>query len=482
MVQAFKEKLGEETLLVRRIADLIDWSAVDLGCLEESAHQGPRQKLLGWQIIVGLVARCLHVQGGLEQVIRRYFGVSISSSALSQRRQKMQSEPFLTVMGHALKPMAELERHPSSFFGGYRLVGIDGSQFNLVNTAEINAEVRKTRTRRGDAAFAKLSMSTLVELGTHAPLAVAMEGGSLRESALSAQLWEALPPRSLLILDRLYGQAPFLQKLQRELPVKEGHFLVRVQERLKMKVCQTFEDGSAQVEITLKEAGKERDEDSLPAEKDSEPQLRKRGRPTSKSPSTISKLKVREVRGKIFSRSRQEWIDIRLWTSLSEQEAKAAELLKLYAKRWEQELFYKELKLGVNQGNLLKSQRLEMAFQQIAALMIACSLLAEERLAVADQAGGEIQQQAAIRISLSVCKEHIMALFLVLQAGKGLMNAGAQAELVRRVRQQIADFALPPRRSRSCQRKVRQPVGKWHRMFQPTSISSPLDFQVSPIA
>ena len=75
-----------------------------------------------------------------------------------------------------------------------------------------------------------------------------------------------------------------------------------------------------------------------------------------------------------------------------------------------------------------------------------------------------------------------MALFMVLQASQGLMDASAQGELVRRVRAQIAAAALPPRRSRSCQRKVRRPIDKWPRMLAPSSMPTSNHFLVSPIA
>ena len=58
----------------------------------------------------------------------------------------------------------------------------------------------------------------------------------------------------------------------------------------------------------------------------------------------------------------------------------------------------------------------------------------------------------------------------------------AQRELVRRMRLQIAACALPPRRARSCQRKVRQPINKWPRMMTPSSLESPSLYEVTIIA
>lgn len=447
----------------------------------EGRHQGPPQKLQGWQIIAGLTAQCLHRCGSLQHIMLRYFAVRVSSSALSQRRVHMQLEPFTTVMRHALRPMARQDQHPGCFFAGLRLVGIDGTQFDLLNTPQINAQVAKVSTRRAEAAFAKLSASVLVELGTHAPLGVAMAFGALSEKTLVEPLWESLPEKSLLILDRYYGQAPMLQQLQRHCETRGSHFLVRVRDRLNVKVQRPCGDGSAQVTVTLREREPSAAADAG-LEASSETSARTRGRPRKHPRQRVSELTVREVRGRVQSGNGQ-WVEVRLWTSLGEQQAGAEQLLELYARRWEQELFYKELKLEVNQGSLLAGQRTETAAQQVAAMMLACSLLAEERLAIAELSQDEsVRQAGAVRISFAMCQEYTAALFLVLQSSEGLMDKHAQGELVRRVRVQIAEAALPPRRLRSCQRKVRRPVDKWPRMMNPTSLPSSRNFAVITIA
>lgn len=95
---------------------------------------------------------------------------------------------------------------------------------------------------------------------------------------------------------------------------------------------------------------------------------------------------------------------------------------------------------------------------------MACTLLTQERLTVAAEAGGEVWAAGVVRISL----EQTLALWLVLGEAQGLMDEAAQSELVRRMRAQIAACALPPRRHRSCERKVRQPVTQWSRMVSST--------------
>ena len=389
--------------------------------------------------------------------MRQFFGMSLSDSALSQRRTRLGSDIFTLILEETLRPLAEVAQHPGCFLGVLRLLGIDGTTWSVSNTAQHLARITKANTRRGCAAFAKIAMSALVELGTHAPLhaAIGLDGES--ELALSATLLSNLPPRMLLILDRLYGQAPMLALLQSECSaLKEQHYLVRVRAKLGVTVRSVLPDGSAMVAVALRDKEK--------------PRL------------VIQTLEAREVRGRVWQRREKKWVEVRLWTSLSVAQASAQELIALYARRWEQEVFYRELKLQVAGGDLLQSHTPETAVQEIAALLMASALVAQERLAVAAVAGGEVAAAGVVRISLSICLEHTQALWIVLSAAQGLMDEAAQRELVRRVRAQIAACALPPRRPRSCDRKVRQPVKKWPRMISPTSNTSPAKYEVTMIA
>jgi len=442
--------------LISRILDLLRWDPSDCAAFDDAAHQGPRRKIQSWQIIVGLIAHCLPFTGRFSQCLQQYFGMSLSDSALSQRRSRLGPDIFEIIMQETLRPLADVVLHPGCFFGKLRLVGIDGTTWSVSNTPQHLARLIKAKTRKGSAAFAKIAMSALVELGTHAPLSAAIGLNGESENELSTRLLTDLPERSLLILDRLYGQAPMLAQLQQHCSeLRQQYYLVRVRAKLAVNVRHLLKDGSAIVEVELRDKEQRR--------------------------KVIKTLEMREVRGRVWKRSEKKWVDVRLWTNLSEEQASAAELIALYARRWEHEVFYRELKLQVAQGDLLQSHTPETAVQEIAALLMACALVAQERLAVAAEVGGEVEAAGAVRISLSICLEYTQALWIVLSASQGLMDKAAQQELVRRMRQQIAGFALPPRRPRSCDRKVRQPIKKWQRMISPTSSTSPCIYEVTII-
>lgn len=441
--------------LSARIEAMLQPAAKHVQGLKETRHQGPRQRVSAQRIVTALIAACLHLEGSLSQIMMRLYKMTISDSALSQRRLRMGKALFAQIAQRVLKPLTRQQRHPDAYLRGWLLVGIDASKWSLPNTPH-NQSVPKAKTRRGAAAFAKLMMSTLIELASHAPLAAAMSTGHSDEAALSRELFPQLPLRSLLLLDRLYGNAPMLQDIQQQCERRESHFLVRVRGKLAVKVLKTHADGSAEVRVSLRDKQRPRHE--------------------------VAGLVVREVQGKVWSRTQKQWVAVRLWTSLSLKQASARQLMAAYARRWEQELFYKELKLELRGGDLVQSQTPETAAQELLAMLIACRLVAEERLAAAARSEDpQVRQAAATRISFSKCRIHMLGLWITLEASEGILSASQQEALIEAVRAQIAREALPKRRSRSCDRKLRQPIKKWPRMFKPSSVSSPLKFKVTAI-
>ena len=117
------------------------------------------------------------------------------------------------------------------FYAGRRLAGIDGTQVSCSNTPRILGTMTKVASRRSEAAFAKLGCAVLVELGTHAPLAAATSAPDLAESetALAGEVLVRLPPESLLLGDRLFGNGAFIGRLLATAPAGSRLFVARGQ-------------------------------------------------------------------------------------------------------------------------------------------------------------------------------------------------------------------------------------------------------------
>jgi hypothetical protein len=168
---------------------------------------------------------------------------------------------------------------------------------------------------------------------------------------------------------------------------------------------------------------------------------------------------------------------VRLWTSLRDwRQCPAGELLALYGRRWEQEVFYKELKVDLRSVELLKSHTEMTAAQEIAALILAHAILVEQRMAAAAQGGMEV-----LRISFKETLRFLKPLWMILHCSEGLLTRNQIQEMTRRVMVQIAEYAIPPRRKRSCPRAVRQPIGSWSRLVKNTYQIGETEWSIFPI-
>jgi len=181
-------------------------------------------------------------------------------------------------------------------------------------------------------------------------------------------------------------------------------------------------------------------------------------------------LELREIRVQLH-RSGYRTTELRLWTTLLDPtSAPATELVELYAKRWEHELFYREIKRQLRKSGLLQSHTVTTAAQEIAALVLAAALLAQER----DRAAAG--RVPVLRVSFLKLLELLKPLWLVLALGADLLSARQQEQLTDRFYEQARTYLTPKRRQRSCPRKIRQPVSGWPRLLENEYGEGPVTF------
>lgn len=399
-------------------------------------------KVSSYDVVTGLVFHFLRREGTLSSHMKEATGETISDSALSQRRQALPWEAFAQLLEHVLKPRAVPEKHPEAFWKGWRLCAIDGTQASVMNTPQMLAHMGKAVTRRLKAAFAKVQLAVVVEIGLHNPLGAAIGTRSESEMELARAILDRVPEGSLLIGDRYYGNKTFIAQLRLADPQRRRAFLLRIKSNIKARFVRALDDGSALVEI---KCGKE-------------------------------KVTVREVRARV-NRPGRPVTEVRLWTSLLDPERyPARELVEVYAKRWEQEIFFKEFKIDVHSrsGTLLQSHTEETAAQELAAVFVGMALLAERRVEAA--AAGEVP---VLRISLGKTLSYLEALWQVLGAADGILTKAQIIALIGKVTKQIAEACLPKRRERNCARKVRQPVQSYPRLTKTDSVEGPVSIEIT---
>jgi hypothetical protein len=134
-----------------------------------------------------LVFHFMNAAGTLAEHFAQLCEDSLADSSLSERRARLPWEVFTELLRLGLRTLAQATTHPEAFWRGWRLVALDGTQFSLTNTPQIKATTRKAKSRRGRAAFAKITTGVLLELGLHNPLAAAIGKGGQSEWALALE-------------------------------------------------------------------------------------------------------------------------------------------------------------------------------------------------------------------------------------------------------------------------------------------------------
>ena len=386
-------------------------------------------------LLQGLVFHFLCSTGTLAEHLRQLTGQRRAESTLAGRRAVLDWEIFRTLLQQALRPLAHRAHQAEAFWRGWRLVAWDGTQFSLTNTPQVQAKRPKAKCRRGQAAWAKITAVVLLELGLHNPLAAAVGWTGESEYALTHALLAALPRHSLLLADRLSGVPALLAPIWDACQALGSHFLIRARASLLVLQRRRLRDGSALIVVAVRDPRRPR--------------------------KILRFLQLREVYVRIRRANGRSEV-LRLWTSLlAPATAPALELARLYAQRWEQELYWRQMKLELRRNDLLQSHTPETAAQEIVMLVLATALLARERLRLA--AG----QQPVLAISFLKCLELLRPLWLVLGLARDVLTAEAKRALVQIFDAEIRRCRKPKRRARSCLRAVRQPVTGWPRLLHP---------------
>lgn len=400
-------------------------------------RRGRKPRVPVSELLPALIFHVMQGPGTLAEHAARLFDDALVDSSWADRRARLPWEIFADLLRRMLRPRAT-RRHREAFWRGWRVVAIDGTQFSLTNTPQIARVTTKARTRRGRAAFAKLTTTVLVEVGLHNPLAAGIGRHGESEWALAQRLLAQLPARALLLGDRLYGVAAFVAPARAACARVGSHFLLRAGRATKPRLIRRLPDGSRLIQIAL----------------------RARPRPNP----ILEWLEVREIRVRV-GRQGHPPHEVRLWTSLLDpRTAPARELAQVYTQRWEHELYFREVKRQLRKTAVLQSHTVETGAQEIAALILASALLAAERQRAAT---GTIP---ALRVSFPKLLEVVKAVWWWTDLGDGILSEQQLDRITKRAYAHMRQCLTPARRARTCPRAVRQPTQAWPRMMHPHSV------------
>jgi hypothetical protein len=408
------------------------------GVPQVAARRGRKPRVPLTQLLPALTWHVMQDTGTLAEHLFQLFREPLADSSWSDRRLRLPWEIFAELMRRALRPRATARRHRDAFWQGWRVIALDGTQFSLINTPQITDACAKAVTRRGRAAFAKMTTAVLLEVGLHNPLAAAIGRQGESEWALAQRLLAQVPKHALLLGDRLYGVIAFARAAQVACRRVGSHFLLRASRAVKPRLIRRLADGTRLVGLAV--------------------------RSSHNATRVIEWVEVREIRVQVGRKGHRAH-ELRLWTSLVDPAAAPAlDLARVYASRWEHELYFRELKRQLRRTTVLQSHTVETGAQEIAALVLASAVLATERARAATAT------ISPLRISFGQLLNIVRGMWLVLGPFDDIFTDQQKTRVVRRGRALMRRSLTAPRRPRTCPRAVRQPVTRWPRLMKAESI------------
>jgi hypothetical protein len=180
-------------------------------------------------------------------------------SSLCVARQRLGVAPVRHLFTQVVRPVARPET-PGAFYRGLRLMGIDGTVFDVPDSeANAAAFARPSAGPRGDGAWPQVRKLSLVELGTHVEVALVVRSSSHGEPAMIAGLFRHLTSEMLLLWDRGF----FSYALWQQLTTRAVKMLARVKSRLILRPIRHLADGSYLAKIYKSPSDREKDRDGI---------------------------------------------------------------------------------------------------------------------------------------------------------------------------------------------------------------------------
>ena len=235
-------------------------------------------------------------------------------SSLCEARQRLGVEPVRFLHAHTVRPLATPDT-PGGFYRGLRWMGIDGTVLDVPDSPANAAAFGRASGARGQGAFPQVRKVSLVELGTHVEVALAMGGWQDNEHDLARQLWAQIPADALLVQDRGF----FSYEAWKTLHSQGVKLLLRVKCHMNLRPIRLLSDGSYLAKIYRRGHDRVKDRNGIV---------------------------VRVIAYMLDDPQRVgHGEEHRLLTNLfNEEHYPALELITGYHERWEQELVYDEQK------------------------------------------------------------------------------------------------------------------------------------------
>ena len=339
-----------------------------------------------------------------------------SLKALRDLRRRIGTAPVKALFELLAGPAAQPST-PGVRFGRFRTVAFDGcASVKVPDTRRNRAWLGKLKAKLGVTGYPAIELMTLVETGTRALIGAVFGPRAPGETAYARQLLHLLGPDMLVLTDRGFDAAGFLEAVA----ATKAQFLARLTSTRRLPVMARLDDGTFL--------------------------------------SRIGALTVRIIQAEVIvtcADGTRHCGRYRLATTLLDHRRyPAPALIRLYHERWEHEVAYLALRHTLLQGRVLRSQDPAGLEQEIWALLALYQALRREMVTAAETVPGTDPDRASFTIAMQTAIDTVTAADGVITSGT--LEPG-------RIGRAVLDGLLPPRRPRVSVRKVKSPLSRWNK-------------------
>jgi hypothetical protein len=336
-------------------------------------------------------------------------GPTATPSAISQARTRLGEDPMAWLFQTCAQRWAHTsaDRHR---WRGLAVYGVDGTTLRAWDSVENREHFGlPSGGPRGDAAYPQVRLVALAALRSHLIAAASFGPYSTGEGALALDLWRQVPDHSVCVVDRNFLAANVLMPLSRD--GERRHWLIRAKKNTRWRELECLGKDDHLVEMKVSPFARRKD------------------------PSLPTTWVARAIRYCVPG-FQPQWL---LTSMLDSQAFPSTEIAALYHERWEIEQGYDEIKTEMlDREETIRSRYPETVRQEIWGILLAFNLVRLEMERVADEADVEPTRISFITALHLICDEWLWS---------ASASPGAIPRQLRRLRNDLQRFILPPRRS-----------------------------------
>ena len=396
-------------------------SSIDAAWIEEALEATGtatirKRRLPAEQVVWLVLGLALYRDWSISRVVNHLHlalpgesGRGVVPSASIQARARLGEEPMRWLFERCAQSWAHASagRHR---YRGLALYGVDGTTVRTLDSAENRAHFGgQSGGDRGASGYPQARLVTLMALRSHLLAAARFGPYAVGETTMAEELWPELPDDSLCIVDREFLAVRCLSAIEDQ--DRNRHWMTRAKSRSRWRTVKRLGRGDELVELEFSD------------------QTRRA------NPEMPERWLVRAIRYE-----RPGFQPQTLLTSLHDHKKfPAREMVALYHERWELELGFDEVKTELlEREEALRSKTPRGVAQDLWSLGLLYNLVRLEMEQIAVEAG-----VPPTRISFIAALQFIQNCWLICAA----MAPARIPRKLRRLREDLSQFILPPRRS-----------------------------------